>query len=231
MKPDVSVASEIRSTAEPIYQSVKAAILSGELHPGQPLRQDDIARRHGVSKIPVREALLRLQSDGYVVLKKNRGASVRGLSAAEILNIMDIRVALECLALRLAIPHTGPSDLAEARRLLDEYGRASEVERLSLLNLSFHQSLYAPSDNPELLSMIAELNHRIGPYLRQEMTRASGPARSQREHLEILQACEAQETERATALLAKHIETTKRETAAWLRRQKHIPLRPRGETS
>lgn len=223
--------AEIRSAAEPIYQALKTGILCGELSPGQPLRQDEIARLHGVSKIPVREALLRLELDGYVLLRRNRGATVRGLSAAEILNIMDIRVALECLALGLAIPRMGPSDLLEARRVLDQYGQATDVELLSTLNLKFHQVLYAPSDNPELLRMILDLQHRIGPYIQHEMTRATGHVWPQDEHLGILLACEGQDTDRGQSLLRRHIETTKRETAARLRRRGYASVPPQGETA
>lgn len=230
MGADVIMQTEIRSAAEPIYQALKTGILSGELAPGQPLRQDEIARLHGVSKIPVREALLRLEIDGYVLLRKNRGATVRGLSAPEILNIMDIRVALECLALGLAISQMGPSDLAEARRVLDQYAQATNVARLSALNLEFHQALYAPSDNAELLRMISDLQHRIGPYIQHEMTRATGHVRPQDEHLEILLACEAQDTDRAVSLLRRHIETTKREMAARLRRRGFGAIPLQGDT-
>lgn len=208
-----------RAAADPIYERLKRAILSGELPPDAPLRQDEIARLHGVSKIPVREALLRLEIDGYVLMRRNRGAKVRGLSPAEILNIMDIRVALESAALRMAVPRMAASDLIEARRLAEEHAAAEDLSLQSALNLRFHQNLYAPSDNPELLRMISGLHHRIGPYLQLEVTRASGNARPPNEHHAILAACEAQDAEQAVALLRRHIETTKRETGARLRRQ------------
>jgi DNA-binding GntR family transcriptional regulator len=207
----------LRSMADPIYDSIKRSILLGALAPGEPLRQDEIARVHGVSKIPVREALLRLEVDGYVLFRKNRGAIVRGLSAEEVLHIMDIRVALECRALECAIPNMIEADFQAARGILESYGNQADVEQWSDLNIRFHQVLYEPCDNPELLRMIVDLRHRLGPALRRLVTETTGPARPRTEHEQILAACEARDTSRAVALLRAHIEITKKETAARLR--------------
>ena len=207
-------------TAEPIYEALKSAIMAGLLAPGEPLRQDEIARQHGVSKIPVREALLRLEADGFVLFRKNRGATVREVSATEILNLMDIRLALECRALELAVPQMAESDLARARQLLDEYDRETVLERLSALNIRFHEALYAPCGNLPLLQMIRDLRARLGPAVRLLVTEATGIQRPASEHRAILAACAAGEAEKATALLRHHIETTRKETAAGLRQRR-----------
>ena len=206
-------------TAEPIYNALKAAIMAGELTPGEPLRQDEIARSHGVSKIPVREALLRLEVDGFVIFRKNKGATVRELTTHEILNLMDIRVALECKALELAIPHMVGSDFLAADRILGEYGQSTGIPAWSDLNIRFHQALYDPCDNPVLLQMIGDLQARIGPVTRLLVSETSGLERPHQEHLAILQACKAGDVEGAVSLMRQHIETTKKETAARLRRR------------
>lgn len=206
-------------TAEPIYSAIKAAIMSGDLAPGKPLRQDEIARNHGVSKIPVREALLRLEVDGFVTFRKNKGASVRELSTHDVLNLMDIRVALECKALELAVPHMVHSDLDKADRILAEYGDSTDVPAWSDLNIRFHQALYEPCDNPLLLQMIDDLRARMGPVTRLMVSETSGLSRPHQEHLEILAACKAGAVSEAVEQLRRHIETTKKETAARLRRR------------
>lgn len=206
-------------TAEPIYDALKSAIMAGDLLPGEPLRQDEIARNHGVSKIPVREALLRLEGDGFVTFRKNKGATVRELTPHEILNLLDIRVALECKALELAIPHMVHSDFDKADRILAEYGESTDISTWSDLNVRFHQALYDPCDNPLLLQMIDDLRARIGPVTRLLVTETSGLERPHQEHHRILDACKAGEVEKAVDLMRQHIETTKKETAARLRRR------------
>jgi DNA-binding GntR family transcriptional regulator len=209
----------LQPTAEPIYEALKAAITAGTLLPGEPLRQDDIARQHGVSKIPVREALLRLEVDGFVQFRKNKGATVREVSAGEILNLMDIRIALECRALELAIPQLAQSDLARARQALDDYDRAADAESWSALNIQFHTALYEPCGNEPLLQMIRDVRGRLGPAVRLLVTQTTGFERPQDEHRAILAACEAADVGAAVRLLRKHIETTRKETAARMRRQ------------
>lgn len=206
-------------TAEPIYEALKTAIMSGALSPGEPLRQDDIARQHGVSKIPVREALLRLEVDGFVLFRKNKGATVRELTATEVLNLLDIRVALECKALELAIPHMAESDLSVARSVLDDYSHETTAVAWSALNIRFHQSLYDPCGNEPLLQMISDLRARLGPFVRLLVTEATGFERPNAEHREILDACARGDRETAVELLRQHIETTKKETGARMRRR------------
>lgn len=210
----------LRSTTAPIYDQLKAAIVSGDLQPGEPLRQDEIARLHGVSKIPVREALLRLQVDGFVVFRKNRGASVRGLSSNEVLHLLDIRVALECKALELSIPRMAQSDIEAAARILEKWPNEADSLAWSDMNLRFHRTLYEPCENGQLLQMISDLQQRMGPFARLVVTQVSGIKRPHEEHQAILDACANGEVDHAVALLRDHIGTTKKETAAQLRRHK-----------
>lgn len=206
-------------TADPVYEALKSAIIAGDLAPGEPLRQDEIARQHGISKIPVREALLRLEVDGFVLFRKNKGAIVRELSAQEVLNLLDIREALECKALELAVPYMIDSDLAAAREVIDSYGHERTAEAWSRLNIRFHQILYEPCGNAPLLQMIDDLRARIGPVMRLMVTETSGLERPHAEHQAILQACIAHDTAKAVDLLRQHIQTTRKETAAKLLRR------------
>lgn len=206
------------SAADPIYDELKDQILSGRLAPGAPLRQDDIAGRHGVSKIPVREALRRLEIENLVVFQRNRGAAVRHFSETEILDLLDIRLALECRALELAVPNMIDSDFRRMEGLLSEYGRRTDIAEWSRFNLRFHEMLYEPCGNGQLLAMIDDLNLKLGQFLRLLVTEASGLERPMQEHDEILAACRAGDVVEAVRLLRRHIETTRKEVAAFLRR-------------
>ena len=143
---------------------------------------------------------------------------MREISVAELLNLMDIRVALECKALEMAIPNQIKSDHVAAQKLLDDYAQKCTSAQWSEMNQQFHFMLYEPCGNTQLLEMIADLQRRIGSVTRVLVTEASGYERPNDEHSDILDACRAGDTEQGVQLLHAHIMTTKKEVAAQLRR-------------
>lgn len=206
------------AAADPVYEDIRALILAGELTPGSPLRQDEIAKRFGISKIPVREALRRLEVESLVTFERNKGASVRQYSETEVLQYLDIRIALECRALELAIPNMIASDLNDMQAHLADYAKRTEVAEWSAMNTRFHHMLYEPCGNKPLLNMISDLQGRLGQFLRVLVSTASGLERPTREHESILAACRAGDIDAAVECLRQHIETTQKEVAAFLRR-------------
>src|ERR1700741_1588702 len=109
--------AERGSTSRLIANALRTAIVDGPLAPGAPLRQDPIARHFSVSAIPVREALRQLESEGWVRVEMNKGATVAPLSAEEAREIYEIRAALESLAIGFAIPEHTPDSLEHAEAL------------------------------------------------------------------------------------------------------------------
>jgi DNA-binding GntR family transcriptional regulator len=219
-KPKTSTSKENRSllTGE-IYRELRKQILGGELKPAQQLRQDDIAALFGVSKIPVREALKQLEADGLVEFKPRRGAFVVELSESDILEVQEIRIALETRALELAIPNMTDNDINQAREILNEYEQVTDFERWCDLNSRFHQCIYAPCGLSKLVAMIQNVKDRTGAFMRLKVTMASGLDRPHSEHKKILAACEAGDVELGVKLLREHIERTKKEVAAHFRRE------------
>src|SRR5436190_15995488 len=108
-----------RSSAPDLVRSeLRRAIVDGEFESGSQLKQDELAERFGVSRIPVREALKQLAAEGLVTFHPNRGAVVSSLSLDDVLEMLEIRIALECRALRLAIPNMIDEDFDEATQIL-----------------------------------------------------------------------------------------------------------------
>src|SRR5580658_11203182 len=105
--------------SETVVDWLRADILAGRLAPGSRLRQDAIAIEYGVSHIPVREAFRRLEAEGLVSIRPHHGAIVTSLSASEIEELYEIRVALECAAMRAAVPRMSAESLREAATILD----------------------------------------------------------------------------------------------------------------
>ncbi|GLO53547.1 transcriptional regulator [Pseudomonas putida] len=213
----MSPAPKTATAAQRAYEEIKRRITNGQLAEGAPIRQDEIAQAIGVSKIPVREALSRLESEGLVVLTPNAGASVATLTVADYIEMLDMRIALECRALELAVPNMASSDIAMAREMLAAYSQAMTQTEWSDLNMRFHQCLYAPANRPRLTAMIRSVQDQMGRMLRLRVSSVAGHERSHQEHVHILQACELGDTEGAVRLLRKHIEHTQREVQGWFR--------------
>ena len=107
------------NTPDFIVNALRNAILQGRYKANQPLRQDHLAEELGVSKIPLREALVQLKAEGLVSFMPNRGAVVSELSAKEVDEIFTMRIALETKALERAIPNLRPADFIRAKSVLE----------------------------------------------------------------------------------------------------------------
>ncbi|HEU5098075.1 MAG TPA: GntR family transcriptional regulator [Roseiflexaceae bacterium] len=188
-----------------IAQVLREAILRGLYDAGQVLRQDQIATTLQVSKIPVREALRRLEAEGLVVFHANRGASVAPLSPTEAQEIAEIRIALETLALRLALPNLTARHQRRARAVLDDLDTEQDSAQWGALNRDFHQILYMPAVRPQLLGLIATQHRRFDRYMRVVLATMRHHQQSQAEHRALLGACEQRDISAATNILEQHI--------------------------
>ena len=129
------------STPDAVREALRLAISLGEFAPGFQLRQDELAERFGTSRIPVREALKQLEAQGFVTFLANRGAVVSDLSIDEVVELLEIRIALECHALRLSIPAMGEMDLDDANKILRSYDKEPDPEKWGAFNWRFHETL------------------------------------------------------------------------------------------
>ncbi len=208
-----NVLQQQRSTPNLIADALREAIVQGIFQEGQSLRQDEIATQFGVSRIPVREALRQLEAEGLVTLYPNRGATVSALSPAEAQEICEIRIALETMAIQLAIPKLTELDLRKAAAILETTEQETDVARWAELNWEFHATLYAPADRPRLLTMIKTLHVNIDRYVRLQMVkmnylermRIAHASQTQKEHYQLLDACSKQDSKTAVKLLRRHI--------------------------
>lgn len=177
-----------------------AGMLRGELAPGTWLRQDDLAERLGVSKIPVREALQRLAAIGLLRFEANRGAVVPELTAAEAEENYTLRRAIEPLLLKRAIPSLSIVDLAEAEVAL----QAAELS-IAEANWAFHRALYTPAGWTRGLAMAEILHAAVAPYVMLYTEGLGGASESDAEHAAVLDACRNDDSRRATEQLLDHL--------------------------
>ncbi|MGB6984784.1 MAG: GntR family transcriptional regulator, partial [Candidatus Aquilonibacter sp.] len=182
---------------------LRSDILTGRLAPGTRLRQDVIASACGVSHIPVREALRRLEAEGLVSIRPRHGAAVATLSADEIQELYEIRVALECCAIRAVVRNASTQELDAAEAILDEIDR--EPDRWAELNTTFHVALYAAAHRPRLLATIEPIIRSCERYLHHEVQVLDNFEVSQREHRDLIRAIRLRDAKTACVILTKHI--------------------------
>ena len=201
-----------------VRERLRRAILDGEYASGTQLRQDELAERFGTSRIPVREALRQLEAEGLVTIEANKGATVTAFSLEEVLELLDIRIALECRALRLAIPNMVDSDFEGAEQILQSYADSGDPQLWGEANWRFHWALYVPCGRAKLLAMIEANYGHVGRFTRRNVSTAAGKERPLREHWELLGLCRTGAVAKAVHLLEEHIAYAQKSLIASKRR-------------
>ena len=204
------------NTPDFIASALRNAIMQGQFKANQPLRQDHIAQELGVSKIPLREALVQLKAEGLVSFMPNRGAVVSELSANKVDEIFTMRIALETKALERAIPNLSSADLIRTKSVLEILEKENDRTQWSELNWEFHATLYQASQMPRLLNTIETLHNNVTRYLIIYLDRLSAQDISQKEHLAIFNACKRGNIDAATKQLTTHLRKASKRLMAFL---------------
>lgn len=199
-----------------VTQVLREAILRGDFQGGDSLRQEDLAAQLGVSRMPVREALKQLESEGFVLSEPYRGVVVSHLSAAEARELGELRLALEPLLLRLAVPNLGKRLLGQAEELLDHADEESGGTRWSELNWNFHAALYEAAQRPRIFGMLRTSHLNLDRYMRVMLSGLKRQPTSQAEHRAILAACVERDADLACELLTQHLTVSSEELLAYL---------------
>jgi DNA-binding GntR family transcriptional regulator len=202
---------------EEAYRHVLKGIRTGRFRPGTRLIPEDLASEIGMSRMPVREAFRRLSTEGFVLIRPNRGCVVAGLTTDEIYEVFEIRSVLEGLAVRLATPRLDAEAFSELDRLLarmQTHGQGGEdwVTR----HREFHEYLCSFSQRPKLIRQIARLHVTIEPYLRIWLHHVEKPLSADEEHRAIIRALRSGDPIAAETAIEKHILETAPALAAFV---------------
>jgi DNA-binding GntR family transcriptional regulator len=209
---------------EPLVQSMTSQlilrfrdrILAGTYAPGTALRQDILASEFGTSKIPVREALVQLQSEGLVDIFPNRGFQVRPLATTELDEIFRLRLQIEPLALARGVRLATAADQAAARNALERLNDALTAEQFSAsgqLNRAFHLLLIVPRLQPVAAEILSRLHTLAQRYVQAHLRPEGRAKRAMREHAALWRAWSTGKTKEARALIHSHIESTRDDLA------------------
>jgi DNA-binding GntR family transcriptional regulator len=200
-----------RATAHEYVRSVlRRAILNGDLTTGQRLVQTELAANLDVSTTPVREALRDLATEGLVQFDPHRGAIVTELTTQELLDIYDIRLVLEPLAMRQAVPRVTDDLIAVLHRthqkMLEEPHSGEWVDR----NRVFHMAVYETAASARLASIIRNLQDASMMYVSASLLHhPSLRQQANQEHAAILDALERRDADAAVATITEHLETSR----------------------
>ncbi|WP_278070221.1 GntR family transcriptional regulator [Brevundimonas sanguinis] len=201
---------EVRTLSDRLMEVVRDMILSGAIAPDVPIRQDALAADLNVSKIPLREALVRLEQDGLVVSHPNRGFFARGMSAAEVEEIFELRLKLEPDAAAEACLVADEARQDEALQVLAQLNAAAAggMPTVGPLNRAFHMALVQPGKRALTAEITTRLHVMADRYVRKHLEHKGRHLTAEAEHQDILQAWLARDADKVRRLVADHLQHT-----------------------
>lgn len=197
-----------------VRETLREAILEGRLAPGQKLSVPELARQMGVSRSPVREAILQLVGEGLAVERTRRGVVVANLSARDLGEIYEVREVLEALAVRLAAQRARPEQLRAMRDVLERQRQAVESrdpQLYSQTNQQLHTLISQSSGNPRLQRILALLFGEMQLAFRTLSNNPAHTMRGHQEHCRIVEALAARDPGAAEAAMRRHLASTRLE--------------------
>jgi len=193
-----------------VYDALIDLIVSGELPPGQHMVETDLARLLGVSRQPIREALHRMEAEGWVDLRPSQGAFVHVPTDSEVDELLDVRALLEAETARLAAGAASPVQVARLREICAEGEAAAgqgDFARAVAANDAFHAEVAAVAGNAVLAELADIVGRRVQWYYR--MVASERGRGSWAEHADLIDAIEAADPDRAQLLARRHTERTR----------------------
>jgi DNA-binding GntR family transcriptional regulator len=207
---DSGEGSLVRNASVAATELIRSAIVDGRLHPGQRLKEEELARELGISRTPVREALLMLQAEGLVDASPNRGAKVRAHTAQDLDDLYQLRALLEGHAARRAASRLTDEAIASLHASCKRFGALLENDQTNLRelvkeNVAFHETILDGAGSVRLAAMVRNvielpLVYRSYIWYSPEQQRISGHY-----HAQITRALEARDAERAEIIMKEHI--------------------------
>lgn len=196
-----------------VFNTLRQAILKGELKPGERLMEIALAEKLGVSRTPIREAMRKLELEGLVVMIPRRGAQVANITEKDLNDVLEVRIALENVAIEKACTRMSKEDMGRLWLAAKEFERTmaeGNLVRLAEADVEFHEIIYRASDNKRLNQVLNNLREQIYryrvEYLKEEETRNV----LVKEHEELTKAIRERDVKKAQEISFRHIENQRR---------------------
>lgn len=206
-----------------VFKTLRNAIITGELEPGERLMEIQLAEKMGVSRTPIREAMRKLELEGLIVMVPRKGAQVAEFTEKDIQDVLEIRAALEALAARLACQRMDERDFLKMQLAITEYSYAAKtknVDEMMKQDVEFHDIICHATGNDKLIQMFTNLKEQVERYRVAYLKNTNKYSKVENEHLEILEALRNHDGHKAADLAIAHIQTQCREIIDYLKTNK-----------
>jgi len=207
------------ATSDAIAERLRADIVGGVREPGSALRQELVASEFGVSRMPVRDALNQLQSEGLVELIPNRGAFVASMTLEQCAEAFELRSILECNALRYAIPAHTDKSIRRLQQIQQELELEQDPAAWAQGDRSFHEALYEPCQRKRTLQIIELLRNVVERFYLAKLNHDDHRRGWKREHRSILRAVAARHSNDACKQLRIHLRETQKVVSRVIQQQ------------
>ncbi len=200
--------NDYKPLREVIFNTLKEAIIMGELKPGERLMEVQLAEKMGVSRTPVREAIRKLELEGLAHIIPRKGAQVADLSVKDIMDVLEVRAALDALATSLSAVRITDEELQMLKHVHSQFASYVEKDNLSGLvkkDVEFHEIIYKSSRNDRLIQIASNLREQVYRFRVIYLKDYISPKEIVKEHLDIYEAIAARDTQRASETAQRHI--------------------------
>ena len=191
-----------------VFQTLREAIFKGELKPGECLMELQLAKRLGVSRTPIREAIRMLELEGLAVTVPRKGAEVAKMTEKEMEDVLQIRRALDELAVRLACDNMtdeGLDKIYVALKNFEKKAKGRDVREIAQADVGFHDAIYQASNNPKLVNMLNNLRGQMYRYRVEYLKDQSIYPRLIEEHARIYEGLKQKDKETVVAIVSYHV--------------------------
>lgn len=191
-----------------VFNTLRQAILTGELKPGERLMELHLANRLGVSRTPIREAIRMLELEGLVTMIPRKGAEVSRISKQDISDVLEVRGALDALAVQLACKRITEEEITLLEEAAEAFVKAvhtGDLTAVAQADVVFHDRISASSKNKRLIQMVNNLAERVYRYRVEYLKDTKNHENLIREHKEILNSIKSRDTQRALDAIVTHV--------------------------
>lgn len=191
-----------------VFNTLREAILKGELKPGERLMELQLAAKLGVSRTPIREAIRMLEQEGLAVTIPRKGAEVAKMTEKDMEDVLQIREALDELAASIACEQITGEELEELKvtmREFEEYTKTGDVKRIAEADVRFHDIIYQATGNPKLVNMLSNLREQMYRYRVEYLKDVRNYPILVKEHSQIAEGLSRKDKERVTEAMHNHV--------------------------
>ena len=193
-----------------VFNTLRQAILRGELKPGERLMEIQLANKLGVSRTPIREAIRKLELEGLVLMIPRKGAEVAEITEKNMRDVLEVRKALEELAVQLACEKITQEELEELEKAGENFkkvlNRSKDITEVAEADVRFHDVIYMATDNQKLIHLLNKLREQMYRYRVEYLKNPDVHEQLIQEHEEIVYHIKRREKAEATAVTCQHID-------------------------